>query len=201
MIITSLDQLDLSKQYTYADYLAWQLSERIELLKGFIQKMAAPSSMHQDVTAELVTVFKNYFKKQKSACKVYPAPFDVRLVKNPLGKTDKEIYTVVQPDLCVICDLSKIDKRGCLGSPDLIIEILSPSNSKTDLKDKFQLYEENQVPEYWIVFPNEAIVEQFSLKNDRYVLSNVYHRTEKAFPLLFPELEVDLLEVFGEEED
>ncbi len=201
MIITSLDQLDLSKQYTYADYLAWQLSERIELLKGFIQKMAAPNSLHQNVSTELIYLFKDYFKKQKSPCKVYHAPFDVRLIKNPEGKTDKEIYTVVQPDLCVICDLKKIDKRGCLGSPDLIIEILSPSNSKTDLQDKFQLYEENQVPEYWIVFPNEKIIEQFVLKNDRYILHTVYHRTEKAFPLLFPDLEVDLIEVFGEEEE
>ncbi len=199
MPITTLDQLDLSKQYTYADYLVWQLTERIEILKGYIQKMAAPNPLHQEVSLELATVFKNYLKKHQKTCKIYHAPFDVRLVKNSEGKTDKEIYTVVQPDLCVICDLTKIDKRGCLGSPDFIIEIISPSNSKTDIKDKFELYAENQVPEYWIVFPSDRVIEQFVLENSRYRLENVYSQADRAVPMLFPDLSIDLIEVFGEE--
>lgn len=199
MPITSLDQLDLSKQYSYADYLVWQLSERIELLKGFIQKMATPNSFHQEVNGELLNVLKNYLKANRKTCKVYHAPYDVRLVRNPQGKTDKEIYTVVQPDLCVICDRSKIDQRGCLGSPDLIIEILSPSNSKTDLQDKFQLYEENQVPEYWIVFPSEKLIEKFILHDERYKLESVYNQDDQAIPSLFPDLLIDLKEVFNED--
>ncbi len=199
MPITTLDQLDLSKQYTYADYLVWQLSERIEILKGYIQKMAAPNPLHQEVSGELFNLLKNHLKTNKKTCKVYHAPFDVRLIKNSERKTDKEIYTVVQPDLCVICDLSKIDKRGCLGSPDFIIEIISPSNSKTDLKDKFELYAENQVPEYWIVFPSDRVIEQFILENDRYRLENVYSQADQAVPALFPDLTIDMTEVFGEE--
>jgi Uma2 family endonuclease len=198
MLITSLSQLDLSKQYTYADYLTWQLSERIELLKGYIRQMAAPNPFHQEVSGELFNVLKNYLKAHRKTYKVFHAPFDVRLVRNPLGTTDKEIYTVVEPDLCVICDRSKIDKRGCIGAPDLIIEILSPNNSKTDLQDKFQLYEENGVAEYWIVFPLEKIVEKFILHQEKYKLENVYNEQDQAIPNLFPDLLIDLTEVFEE---
>ena len=198
MNITSLEQLDLSKQYTYADYLLWRFEEKIELLKGYIRQMAAPNPFHQDVSANLLTMFKNYVWRNHKTCKVYHAPFDVRLIKNPLGRTDKEVYTVVQPDLCVICDRSKIDERGCLGSPDLIIEILSPSNPKTDLQDKFALYEENEVNEYWIVFPAEKVVQKFILENQAYKLKGSYTRTDQITPHLFPDLVINLEEVFEE---
>jgi len=196
MMITSLSQLDLSQQYSYADYLAWQLTERIEILKGYIKQMAAPAPMHQQVSTQLVMLLANHLKLNKKGCKIFHAPFDVRLIKNPLGTTDKEIYTVVQPDLCIICDKSKIDSRGCLGAPDLIIEILSPSNAKTDLQDKFALYQENLVPEYWIVFPNEKIIQKFILQQEKYYLKAIYEQNDKAVPDLFTDLEIDLKEVF-----
>ena len=96
---------------------------------------------------------------------MFPAPFDVRLPKN--GETDDgKIYTVVQPDICVVCDLSKIDKRGCIGAPDLIVEIQSFSTARYDLTEKFNLYEASGVREYWIVFPYEKCVEVFLLQPD-----------------------------------
>lgn len=198
-MITSLEQLDLSQQYSYADYLAWQFSEKIELLKGYIRQMAAPTPYHQEISGELFNLIKNYLKATKRNCKLYTAPFDVRLVKNPQGKTDKEIYTVVQPDLCLICDISKIDQRGCLGSPDFIIEILSPSNSQTDLQDKFELYEENGVAEYWLVFPYEKVVQKFLLINEKYQFSGYFTANNTISPVTLPELAIDLREVFGEQ--
>ena len=198
-MITSLSDLDLTKQYSYADYLTWQFVERVELLKGFIRNMAAPSPMHQEISTELLMCFRNYLKANKAKCTVFPAPFDVRLYnykKSVLA--DKEIYSVVQPDLCVICDKSKIDSKGCAGSPDLIIEILSPSNSKTEVQDKFQLYQENGVGEYWIVFPYEKIVQKFILVDEKYSLEKIYAEDDIAIPNLFPDLEIDLKEVFEE---
>jgi len=197
-MITSLEQLDLSKQYSYADYLLWKFEEKIELIKGFISQMAAPTPFHQDISLELGRVFKNHLKATQKKCKIYHAPFDVRLIKNPQGKTDKEIYTVVQPDLCLICDRSKIDQKGCLGAPDLIIEILSPSNSKTDLQDKFALYEENGVNEYWIVFPHEKVVQKFILKDEKYQFMGYYTTSNSISPLVLPDLAINLEEVFEE---
>jgi Uma2 family endonuclease len=198
-MITSLSELDLTKQYSYADYLTWQFVERVELLKGFIRSMAAPNPVHQEISNELLLYFKHYLKAKGKFCTVFVAPFDVRLYnykKSVLA--DKDIYSVVQPDLCVICDKSKIDSRGCAGSPDLIIEILSPSNSKTEVQDKFQLYQENGVGEYWIVFPYEKIVQKFILVNEKYSLEKIYAEDDIAIPNLFSDLEIDLKEVFEE---
>jgi Uma2 family endonuclease len=198
-MITSLAELDLDKQYSYADYLSWKLTERIELIKGYIKQMAAPTSFHQEISIELSTYFKGYFKAKKSPCKVFAAPFDVRLYNyTKSAVADKDIYTVVQPDLSIICDKSKIDQKGCLGAPDLIIEILSESNSKTDLRDKFQLYQENGVHEYWIVFPAEKVVEKFLLQNEQYQMEKIYVEDDLIYPTLFPDLEIDLVQVFEE---
>jgi Uma2 family endonuclease len=194
-MITSIDQLDLSQQYSYADYLTWQFTERVELLKGYLLKMAAPSTFHQRVSRELARQLVNFF--HKNPCEVFIAPFDVRLYNRKKSVlADHDIFTVVQPDLCVICDKTKLDAKGCNGSPDWIIEILSLSNSKVDLKDKFALYEQNGVTEYWIVFPHDKIVQQFVLENDKYQLYNIYTNTEFATSFLFPELAVNLTDVF-----
>jgi Uma2 family endonuclease len=198
-MITSLAELDLTKQYSYAEYLSWQFTERIELLKGYIQKMAAPNPFRQEVSGELFSYFKNYLDSRSKLCKVFTAPFDVRLYNYAKSTVaDKEIYTVVQPDLCVICDKNKIDKRGCLGSPDFIIEILSDSNLKTDLKDKYALYQENGVGEYWIVFPNEKMIQKFLLVDNIYQIAGIYMEDEIISPTLFPDLEIDLQKVFEE---
>ncbi len=149
--ISDINQLDMNGLYTYADYLTWTFKERVELIKGKIFRMSpAPSTIHQIVALNLAVELRVFLKKKK--CKAFVAPFDVRLAKN---KSSSSIKTVVQPDVCVVCDHSKLDKRGCLGAPDLVVEILSPANNEVELSYKFDLYESNGVKEYWIVYPFE----------------------------------------------
>ncbi len=155
--------LDLSKTYNYADYLQWKFEERVELIKGKIFKMSpAPSSYHQEIAAEITRVFANHLKGKM--CKVYPAPFDVRLTKKSLMNED--VITVVQPDICVVCDRRKIDKAGCIGAPDIVVEILSPGNNKTELQNKYDVYEENGVQEYWIVSPQQKTFLKYVLNQE-----------------------------------
>ncbi len=149
--------------YTYADYLQWKFEERLELFKGKIFKLAAPNTKHMVVASNLYLQIGSYFKNY--SCFAFIAPFDVRLpVKN--RKKDNEITTVVQPDLGVVCDKSKIDERGCCGAPDLVIEILSPGNSVKEVQLKYELYEEAGVREYWIINPVEENVVVFVLDDD-----------------------------------
>lgn len=191
-MITSLDQLDLNKTYSYADYLKWQMDEYVELIRGKIVRMSpAPSSTHQDVSLNLALAIGNYLKRQK--CKLYVAPFDVRLTRK---QNDTDIQTVVQPDLCVICDVSKIDERGCFGAPDFIIEILSPATSKKDVRDKFDLYEEAGVLEYWIVEPLDKLVDVFVLKNNKYELVRKYVANDLVPVNIFPDFSIDLKDIF-----
>lgn len=192
MPITSLDQLDPDGSYTYADYLLWQFTERVELLRGKIRQMAAPSRKHQGIVTGLTRLFANAL--WKNPCKVYVAPFDVRLTRTC---KDKEVTTVVQPDLCVICDPSKLDDRGCSGAPDLIIEILSPGNSRTEMKDKFELYQEAGVLEYWIVSPIEKMIQVFRLNEEgRYIGLAPKVEGDLMTTSIIPNLEVDVTEVF-----
>lgn len=160
--------LDLTKHYTYADYVKWTFTEAVELIKGRVFKMAAPLSNHQKTSGNLHRVFANYLHKKP--CEVYCAPFDVRLPK-PLSqrKSDKDIETVIQPDISVVCDRSKIDRRGCVGAPDLIVEILSKGTASKDVKDKFELYEESGVQEYWIASVEDETVLVYRLnRNSQY---------------------------------
>ncbi len=117
----------------------------VELIKGkLFVTSPAPAERHLEIFTRLTVEIGSQMKGQ--LCSLYAAPFDVRLVKSKLA--DSEIYTVVQPDLCVICDENKIDEKGCIGSPDWIIEILSPASSKKNLNEKYNLFEENGVKEY-----------------------------------------------------
>lgn len=160
--ITSLSQLDFSQEYTYADYLKWQLKESIELIKGKISLMSpAPVRVHQKISMELSYLIRKFLEAHP--CEVYTAPFDVRLT----NKDGKE--SVVQPDISVICDLSKLDDKGCVGSPDIVIEILSPSNHKKEMDSKFDLYQESGVREYWIVEPSTKTVLMYVLENDKFI--------------------------------
>ncbi|MEX0882866.1 MAG: Uma2 family endonuclease, partial [Cyclobacteriaceae bacterium] len=106
---------------------------------------------------------------KRKKCEDYSAPFDVRFPKK--SRADHQIHDVVQPDICVICDPEKLDDRGCIGAPDLIVEILSPGNSKTELKHKFKLYESNGVREYWIIHAETQDLIIYSLINGKYVPS------------------------------
>jgi Uma2 family endonuclease len=190
--------LDLSKRYTYADYLTWIDDVRRELIDGFIHIMSAPVRVHQHVSAELFTFVKAFIRKRKGKCHIYYAPFDVRLSKED-SKEDNKIYNVVQPDICVICDLSKLDSKGCIGAPDLIVEVLSSSSLKKDWNYKFNLYEAAGVREYWIVDPIAKVVNAFLLQPDsNYNLGTVYECNQKAPVHIFEGLEIDLKKLFSE---
>jgi Uma2 family endonuclease len=189
--------LDMNKRYTYADYLTWMDDVRRELHDGFIKLMSpAPSSKHQEISTNLSGICWIYLRNKK--CKIYHAPSDVRFPKNQKSHDDKQVYTVLQPDLYIVCDLSKIDARGCLGAPDMIIEIISPKNPKRDLKDKFDIYQEHGVREYWIVNPNDENINVFVLGEDgKFHLTGMYAEDDKIPVHIFNgDLQVDLREVF-----
>ena len=197
--ITELSQLDLNGTYSYADYLLWQFEERVELFKGKIMAMTAPNLKHQRYSGRLTRPIGNYLYGK--SCELFVAPFDVKLYdRRKAHLPDDETYSVVQPDLCVICDKAKLTERGCDGAPDWIIEILSPSNSKKEMRFKFDLYEESGVTEYWLVYPYEQAVYQFVLnaQTEKYELKGMYANDDIATPFLFPELKIDLAEVFAE---
>jgi len=188
--------LDESLRYTYADYLTWLDDKRRELINGFIHLMSAPMRRHARVSVKLVQRIGSFIEMKKGKCHVYNAPFDVRLPIH--GSTDDDkIYDVVQPDICVVCDLSKLDDKGCIGAPELVVEILSPSTLKYDWNYKFNLYETAGVTEYWIVDPKAKTVCAFLLQPDgRYDLGTVYDNTQKAPVHLLEGLEIDLSDLF-----
>ena len=187
--------LDLNKQYTFADYLTWFDDKRRELIGGFINFMSpAPVRNHQKISREIFIELANYLKKNK--CEVYSAPFDVRLPKNG-EKEDNKIYNVVQPDIIVVCDPNKLDEKGCIGAPDLIVEILSKSTRKIDMQDKFFLYQNSGVNEYWIAYPNEKTIHKFVLnKKNKYELKGMFVEDDKISPTIFPDLKIDITEIF-----
>lgn len=190
-IVEKFEDLDLNKQYTYSDYLLFRFQERVELIKGRILKISpAPSSTHQKISQNLNYIIYGYFKQQK--CNVFVAPFDVRL---PI-ESAKRNSTVVQPDLCVICDENKLDERGCNGAPELIVEILSPSNSKHDIDTKFNLYQESGVLEYWMVEPAEKMVLVYTLRDGIYIGLRPFSEGQIITSPLFPDLKIEVGEVF-----
>jgi len=194
-IITNIKQLNLKGSYTYADYLLWHFKERVELIKGKIFKMSpAPNSFHQDISGNLFFELRSYINK--GTCKLYAAPFDVRLINYKESTADNQIITVVQPDLCVICDRTKIDEKGCIGAPDLIIEILSPGNSKKEMNIKYDLYEENKVREYWMVNPSEKTIAIYVLQNDKYIGIKPLIFDSKLQSPTFPDLKFAVKKIF-----
>ncbi|MGH8476689.1 MAG: Uma2 family endonuclease [Methylococcales bacterium] len=195
--ITELSQLDLNQTYTYADYLTWHFDEAVELIKGKIMLMSpAPNVRHQDISTRMTALLHNFFKRKQ--CRVYAAPFDVRLYDRKKSiLANQDIHTVVQPDLCVICDTAKLDTQGCNGAPEWIIEILSQGNSKKDMQIKYDLYAESGVGEYWLVYPYEEAIYQFILdENGAYRLKAMYPNSGTAVSHLFPDLSIELTEVF-----
>jgi len=190
--------LDVTQRYTYADYLTWFDDKRRELISGFIHLMSAPVRIHQRISFVLSILINKFIEKRKGQCHIYYAPFDVRLPKN--NKTaDDEVFDVVQPDICVICDLSKLDERGCIGAPDLIVEVLSPSSLRHDSITKLSLYESAGVREYWLVDPKTKTVRVYILQSDgKYGTDTLYEYNQKAPVHIFEGLEIDLREVFEE---
>ena len=199
-MITSIDQLDLSKQYTYQDYLSWKFEESVELINGTVyQLMPAPTVDHQGVVFNLSVQIGIYLRGKQ--CRAFPAPFDVRLPLPPEQQTDRKINTVVQPDISVICDLSKLDRRGCLGAPDWVIEILSPYTSARDLNEKFDIYEHAGVKEYWVVYPADQMVVPYVLDDKgkfQLVRNRSFWRGEQVPVATFPGFSIPLEKVFPE---
>jgi Uma2 family endonuclease len=185
--------LDLNKRYTYADYLNWADDKLRELIDGFVKMMSAPGTKHQRTCVKMVTRLSNMIEKNKGNCEVFVAPFDVRLPKNG-EKDDHKIYDVVQPDICVVCDPSKLDDNGCLGAPDLIMEIQSLSTARYDLTKKVDLYEASGVREYWVVFPDG--VEVFLLQPDGKYDEGTKYKRGKVPVGIFDGCEIDLNDIF-----
>jgi Uma2 family endonuclease len=187
--ITRLDQLnEESFEYSYNDYMRWQFQERVELIMGKIFPMSGPTTLHQHIIGELF--FKIYSFFQHSTCVVILSPIDVRL---PVGKQGKTFKTVVQPDLCVICDKSKIVTQGIIGAPDLVVEILSPGNSKIEMNEKFEAYQASLVREYWTIHPEEQWMLQYVLsENMKFELHQKHENLSRLASVIFPGLLVDV---------
>ncbi|MCP4216406.1 MAG: Uma2 family endonuclease [bacterium] len=190
-----LASINQTEKYTYADYLLWDDDRRWEIIHGRAYNMTpAPNSNHQLILMEIAFQLKAQLKK--NSCYVIPAPFDVRL---PLGdEKEEDIANIVQPDISIVCDKHKIDKKGCLGAPDMIIEILSPSTSHVDRMQKFNIYEAAGVKEYWLVSPTDKPVEIFVLgKDKRYGRPNCHDAEETVQPHTMNDIAIDFKQVFS----
>ena len=194
--IDDISVLEPEATYSYADYLRWSFEERVELIKGKMFRMSpTPRRGHQEIGGDIFGAMHSFLKSK--SCKVYHAPFDVRFPNQP-DDTNAQTFTVVQPDICVICDHSRLDDAGCKGAPDLIVEILSPSTASKDLNEKYQLYEEHGVQEYWVVYPGEAVLEIYELQNGKYVSKGKFVKEDVVTSKVLPGLEIKLSEVFEE---
>jgi Uma2 family endonuclease len=188
--------LKLEKRYTYKDYMTWNDNQYWELINGVAYQMAPPVTKHQDISRELLLAFGKYLEGK--TCRVFHQPFGVRL---PLeNEPDEYIINAILPDIVVVCDKKKLDDAGCRGAPDLIIEILSPSTSKRDIKEKYKLYEIAGVKEYWIVEPHSNFIQVYKLEDNKYGKAEIYINEDKIKVGIFPELEIDLKLVFREYE-
>ncbi len=189
-----LKEPDYSRSYTARDYLDWTFEGLYELIHGVAHKMSpAPSANHQRISRKLSRVFFNYFQEGQK-CEAFNSPIDVFLIKE--GEDWKETKVILEPDLCIICDPAKIQKQGCIGSPDFVLEILSPATAKKDFTDKFSLYEEYGVAEYWIVDPFNKCVIRNILKQEKYEIQRAAFAEELISPQQFPELTIKVADVF-----
>jgi Uma2 family endonuclease len=178
--------------FTYADYKAWELKEgeRFELIDGTAYAMAAPNDFHQAILTELVLQIGGYVRGKP--CKVRPAPYDVRL----FYAEDESDNTVVQPDISVICDESKRGPEGCRGAPDLVVEILSPTNAAEEMVRKFNLYMKAGVREYWVVAPASKTVHSYVLHNGAY-MGTIYDSVATLPSATLEGLAINLSDVFA----
>ena len=182
-------------RYTLADALAWDEQDRIELIDGAPVMMAPPSRAHQEALMELSAQLHAYLRGKK--CKVYPAPFAVRLFERE-GERPEDVDTLVEPDISVVCDPSKLDDIGCKGAPDLIVEILSPSTRKKDCTLKVQKYMNAGVREYWIVDPDKKAVITYRFEGEDIPGISMYTFQDKVPVGIFEgSLEIDFQEILG----
>ena len=181
--------LEKTQRYTYDDYCTWDDSERWELIDGIAYAMAppAPSYSHQSISSNIHGQIWQFLRGK--TCKIFSAPFDVRFNFNSKNNT------VVQPDLVVVCDKSKLDDKGCLGAPDMVVEILSPSTASRDTFKKYGLYQKAGVREYWMVDPDEKTVITHILDNGVYS-GTLYEQGDIVPVVVLEGCKVDLGEVF-----
>lgn len=189
--------LPREERYTLADALNWDESERIELIYGVPYLMSPPVRVHQEILTALVLQIGTYLKGKK--CRLYPAPFGVRLFEQD-GDSPNHVDTMVEPDISVVCDSDKLDEIGCKGAPDLIIEILSPSTQRHDRVTKFNLYQEAGVREYWIVDPMSRTVQVYVLENGLFRVVESYSAEDEAEVRVLSGCIVSLRDVFPTEE-
>lgn len=182
-------------RYTFADVLTWNESERIEIIDGEAFMMAPPSSVHQAIVAELTRQFGNFLEGKR--CRVYPAPFGVRLFQRE-GEAPEDVDTVVEPDLSVVCDRDKIDRQGCKGAPDLVVEILSPASLRHDRFVKLALYQRAGVREYWIVDPEYKSLQVFTLDGGMLRIAEEYGQNDVAKAGVLEGCFIELSKVFSE---
>jgi len=151
--------------HTYGEYLTWPDDVRYELIDGVAYLMApAPTLDHQDIVGEVFRQLANALLDKP--CRAYVSPVDVRLPKG--DEADEQIDTVVQPDVLVVCDASKTDRRGVRGAPDLAVEVLSPGTASHDQARKLRIYERAGVREYWLVHPIDRVLTIYQLDQGRY---------------------------------
>ena len=182
-------------RYTFADYLTWDEDDHIELIYGYPYMMSSPSTEHQLVSGELFAQLHTYLADKK--CRVIAAPYAVRLFEEASDRPE-DVNTVVEPDLVVICDPSKMDRRGCKGAPDLVIEILSPSSRRHDRIVKLDLYQRAGVREYWVVNPEDRTVQVMLLKDSYLLPVEDYGREDMAKVNILEDCTIDLSKVFSE---
>lgn len=167
----------------------------VELIWGNVfRQAAAPRLIHQRISRKIFNPICNFLQGKR--CEVFSAPFDVRL---PVSSRDPDkIDTVVQPDICVVCDPEKLDELGCEGAPDLIVEILFPGNNKKEIQLKYEVYETYGVKEYWVVHPDERTLLIYTLESGKYLPSRLFTFGDRVRSMALPGFELDLNEVFGE---
>lgn len=183
------------RRYTFGDVLEWEEGELVEIIEGEVLLFSTPSRFHQDISGEMFRQLANYLDGKKS--RVYAAPFAVRLFEQD-GDTPEDVDTMVEPDLSVVCDRNKLDKYGCKGAPDLVIEILSPSTQRHDRLVKLNLYQRAGVREYWIVSPEDQTVQVLTLSNGLLLPHEVYGRGDIARVNVLEGCFIDLGKVFSE---
>ncbi|MCL2832994.1 MAG: Uma2 family endonuclease [Treponema sp.] len=184
------DDMNENGRYTYADYLSWDTKERYQLINGEVFLMASPSITHQGILMTLSIEFGSWLKGK--TCQVFASPLDVRL----FPEEDNSDNTVVQPDLVVVCDNKKLLGRAVDGPPDLVIEVVSPSNSHKELYLKFQYYLEAGVREYWVIDPEQKAVQVNLYENRRY-LSTLYKDNDSIPVTILPGLEIALRDLWS----
>lgn len=183
-----------AERYRWSDYLAWPEGERYELIDGIAYAMSpAPQRRHQETSRAIFRQIDGSLAGKP--CEAYFAPFDVKLSPD----TDDDAPTVVQPDITVTCDRSKLTEQGMTGPPDLVIEIVSPESGLIDRRRKFDLYERFGVTEYWIVDHDERVVEVYRLDDGgTYRRIGAFGPEDTVTAEAVPELSIDLGEVFAE---